>query len=139
MKVSLKKLSVIVGLLSASIANALPGQITLTNQTPLSLGTSIAGLPGQPIAPNSSRSANYSLVSMGCFYGSALTNCPIVFTDNATGASVATVHINVETATLTQAPHFHGTYADEYEVTGWQASPLSSICIVKKDHKVNVA
>ena len=144
MKVSFKKLSVHLGLisaclLSANVVLADASQITLTNQTTLSLGTSIAGLPGQPIAPNSSRSANYTLLSMGCFYGGCLTNCPIEFSDRATGARVATVYINVDTLTLTKEPQFHGSYADDYEVTGWQTSPISSISIVKKSNNANVA
>lgn len=141
MKVSLKKLSVHIGLLSAGLLSAnlaFANQITLTNQTSLSLGTSISGLPGQSIAPNSSRSANYIMLSMGCFYGGSTTNCPILFTDTSTGAPVATVYMNVDNLTLTQPPHFHGIYADEYEVTGWQSSPISTICIVKKDNTVNV-
>lgn len=139
MKVSLKKLSVL-GLLSVSLLSATSSfaNVTLTNQTSLSLGTSISGLPGQSISPNSSRSANYTLLSMGCFFGGSTTNCPILFTDNATGSPVATVYINVDTLTLTQPPRFHGTYANDYEATGWQASPISTICIVKKDNAVSV-
>ena len=142
MKVSLKKLSVHLGLLSAGLLSAnmvFANQITLTNQTSLSLGTSISGLPGQPIAPNSSRSANYTLLSMGCFYGGSTTNCPILFTDKATGASVATVYLNIDTLTIAQAPQFHGNYANDYEVTGWQTSPISNICIVNKNNAVNIA
>ncbi|MGE3319956.1 MAG: hypothetical protein AB7I18_11745 [Candidatus Berkiella sp.] len=138
MKVKYENKSLIhMGLLSAtllfsSLATALPTQITFTNNTSLSLGTSIAGLPGNGVEPNATKSASYSLVSMGCFFGNVLNNCPIEFTDRHSGAKVATVYINAETATLTRAPQFHGTYGDEYEVTGWQASPISHIYIVKK-------
>ncbi len=140
MKVSLKKMSVL-SLLGASLLStniAFANQITLTNQTSLSLGTSISGLPGQAIAPNSSRSANYTLLSMGCFFGGSTTNCPIVFTDNVTGSPVATVYMNVDNLTISQPPKFHGTYANDYEATGWQSSPISTICIVKKDNTENV-
>lgn len=145
MKVSQKKLSLVrtscltAGLFFSSLALALPSQITFSNETSLSLGTSIAGLPGQGVAPNATKSANYALVSMGCLYGNVIHNCGIEFTDRSNGAPVATVYINAETATLTRPPLFHGAYGEEYDVTGWQTSPIEHIHIVKKNKSVNVA
>jgi hypothetical protein len=135
----MKKISLLAAcLFSSTLAQAaLPEHITFSNETSLSLGTSIAGLPGNGVAPNVTKSVSYVLVSMGCFYGNVLKNCPIEFTDNATGARVATVSINAETATLTQPPQFYGSYADEYEVTGWQGSPIQHIYIVKKGNSEN--
>lgn len=145
MKVKIKKITTGLVLLGAWCLNsnialaALPTSITFSNETSLSLGTSIAGLPGNGVSPNATKSANYVLVSMGCFYGNVVQNCPIEFTDRATGAPVATVYINSETATLTRAPEFHGNYGQEYEVTGWEASPVEHIHIVKKGGNTNVA
>lgn len=137
MKVNIKKLTSGLALfgaccLSSSIAFALPNYITFSNETSLSLGTSIAGLPGSGVSPNTTKSANYITVSVGCYYGNVVNNCPIEFTDRSNGARVATVYINSETATLTRAPEFHGNYGEEYEVTGWETSPIEHIHIVKK-------
>ncbi|MCS5711821.1 hypothetical protein [Candidatus Berkiella aquae] len=134
MKVSMRKLGFMsVGLMCSSLAMALPSQITFTNETSLSLGTSIAGLPGQGILPYTTKSASYVIVSMGCFYGSSdPKNCPIQFTDrNNENVLVATVYINPETGELNQAPEFSSSYAD-YEAKGWESKPIDHIYIVKK-------
>lgn len=144
MKVKIKKITTGLALLgacclSSGIALALPSYITFSNETSLSLDTSIAGLPGSGVSPNTTKSANYITVSVGCYYGNVVNECPIEFTDRSSGARVATVYINSETATLTKAPEFHGSYGEEYEVTGWEASPVEHIRIVKKGGNTNVA
>ena len=139
MKVSLKKLSIHFALIGSCLLTSnsitaleLPNYITFTNETSLSLGTSISGLPGSGVAPNTTKSAPYATVGVGCYFGKVLNNCPIEFTDKKNGAPVATVYINAETATLTRPPVFHGTYGDLYEVTGWESYPISHIKIVQK-------
>ena len=119
-------------LTSGAFATELPSHITFSNFTPLALNSSLAGLPGQGIAPNVTRPVFYSLVHYICSFTSNLNNCPIEFTNRENGEKVATVYLNAETATLTQAPIFHGNYGDEYEVVGWNASPLCEITITKK-------
>ncbi len=120
-------------LLCATVAQGVvPAQITFSNLTDLALTTSIAGLPGKGIAANAVKPVSYGIVSLACNFYKVVNSCPIEFTDAATGAKVASVYINSETATLTQAPTFYGNYANLYEVKGWEASPLSEISIVKK-------
>jgi hypothetical protein len=126
------KLTLITTSLFASAANALPTDITFSNNTPLDLATSISGIPGNGVAANVSRAVSFSIVSFGCYVTGNMNNCPIEFSDKATGEHVATVHMNVETATLNQAPIFYGNYANEYEVTGWESSPVTHITINKK-------
>lgn len=109
-----------------------PTQIIFNNETPLDLATAIAGLPGNGIAPSTTRPVSYNIVLLGCNYSGRANHCPIEFTDKRTGDKVATVYINAETATLTQPPLFYGTYAQKYEVSGWEASPLSNISIIEK-------
>jgi hypothetical protein len=109
-----------------------PAQITFSNLTDLALSTSIAGLPGQGIAPSVVKPVSYNIVNMACTFYRVVNNCPIEFTDKTTGAKVATVYINAATATLTQAPTFYGNYANLYEVKGWDASPITEISIVSK-------
>lgn len=137
MKIQVNKLSITLAALAAdlclaTIANASPSQITFSNDTDLALITSIAGLPGNGIAPNVTKPVSFSIVTMGCYYGGVLNNCPIEFSDKSNGERVATVYINAETATLTQAPVFYGHYANEYQVLGWEASPISQISISRK-------
>lgn len=118
---------------AATVAHAeVPASITFSNLTDLALSTSIASLPGRGIAANAVKPVSYGIVTLACGFYNVKQNCPIEFTDSATGAKVATVYINAETATLTQAPTFYGSYADLYEVKGWEASPLSEISISKK-------
>ncbi len=109
-----------------------PSSITFSNLTDLALTTSIAGLPGRGIAANAVKPVSYSIVTLACGFYNVKQSCPIEFTDSATGAKVASVYINSDTATLTQAPTFYGMYADLYEVKGWETSPLSEISITKK-------
>lgn len=138
MRLSNKKLSISLNtilagyLLSISVAQALPSEITFSNDTSLALATSISGMPGQGVAANVTKSVSYVLVSMGCYYSGFMNNCPIEFSDKSNGEKVATVYINAETATLTQPPIMYGHYANEYDVQGWETSPISHISIVKK-------
>lgn len=121
----------------AGTANAgTPSSVTFSNHTSLSLGTSIAGLPGHGIDPSISKTVGYNLVNLGCSYSGKPENCPIDFTDKQTGAKVATVYINAKTATFTSEPTFYGSYASEYEVLGWDQSPISHIIISKKGGEV---
>ncbi len=144
MEVSRKKLSVTrMGLaavlaLSCNIACAkLADSLEVTNQTNLNLGTTAAGWSGNGIQASSSAAISTARISMGCFFGGALSNCPIEFTDLATGSKVATVFLDVYSGALTGAPTFHGSYGSEYDVIGWQNNPLSHIYIVKKDNGNN--
>ncbi len=140
MKVSRRKLLVThmslaaVLALSCNIACAkLADSLEVTNQTNLNLGTSAAGWSGNGISANSSAAISTTRISMGCFFGAALSNCPIEFTDLATGNKVATVFLDTYSGALLGAPTFHGGYASEYDVIGWQDNPLSHIYIIKKD------
>lgn len=120
------------GAIFAISASAVPAEITFTNNTSLALNTSIAGLPGNGISANETRSVGYGIVSMGCNFGNALTNCPIEFTDRNTGDRVATVYMNATTGALVSAPVFYGNYEKEYEVIGWEANPIEHITISAK-------
>lgn len=111
---------------------ALPTEITFSNNTSLDLATSISGIPGNGVAPNITRSVSYSVVSFGCYITGNMNHCPIQFTDKANGEHVATVYINADTASLNQAPILYGDYAANYEVTGWETSPINHITINKK-------
>lgn len=125
--------SIVVGLsLGFAVQAQTPKNITFNNQTDLALHTSISGLPGQGVPANTVKTVDYYLVKVGCYYSPNKFHCPIEFTDKKTGAKVATVYINSETATLTEPPRFYGAYANEYEVIGWEASPLKEITITKK-------
>lgn len=124
--------NVLVGYLLISPAQAVPSQITFSNDTSLALGSSLAGMPGTGIAPNITKPVTYTIVSMACYYSGHMNNCPIEFSDKSNGEKVATVYLNAETATLTQPPVLYGNYANEYEVTGWESSPISTISITKK-------
>ncbi len=126
---NLRSLAIIAGSLVAFSAAAVPNEITFTNNTSLSLSTSIAGLPGNGISANETKAVGYGIVTMGCNFGNALTNCPIVFTDRATGEKVASVNIDASTASLVQPPVFYGNYESNYEVTGWENGPISHISI----------
>lgn len=106
--------------------------ITFSNQTSLTLATSIAGLPGNGIAPSVTKPVTLNLVMMGCSFANALENCPIEFSNKDTGEKVATVYINALTATLTQQPIFHGQFGEQFAVLGWESSPLTHISIVEK-------
>lgn len=138
MKVNIKKLTIKSAIFSSLLLvgghafATTPSQITFSNETSLSLGTSIAGLQGNGVTPNTTKSVSYVFVGVGCYAGNVVNNCPIEFTDRSNGARVATVYIDSATATLTRAPEFHGNYGNEYEVTGWEASPIDHIHIVKK-------
>lgn len=120
----------IVGGLFNTAASASPvSEITFTNETSIALDTSIAGFPGNGVDANSSKAVSYAKVAVGCWAGGNSYNCGIEFANRETGEKIATVYINAETATLTQAPIFHGSYGSEYEVAGWEASPISHITI----------
>ena len=110
-----------------------PSFITFTNETPLSLATSIAGLPGNGIAPSVNKTVSYYFVNIGCTASGNPENCPIEFFDKSTGEKVATVFINALTATLNSEPIFYGMYGTSYQVTGWEQSPISHISIVKRN------
>lgn len=137
MKIITKQKSLLTSLiggliLTTNIYAEAPAQILVNNETSLSLSTSIAGLPGKGISPNVTQQVGYTIVSMGCHYGGNPTNCPIEFTNRDNGELVASVYIDVLTATVTQAPVFYGEYANKYEVVGWQASPITEIKISAK-------
>ncbi len=120
-------------LFAATVVHAAPpAQITFSNMTNLELSTSIAGLPGRGISANAVKPVSYSIVTLACGFYRVTQECPIEFKDSATGAKVASVYINSDTATLTKAPVFYGEYAAKYEVQGWEASPITEISIVKK-------
>ncbi len=123
------------GLLALCVAQAhavMPNEITLTNETDLTLGTSVAGLPGNDILPHASRPVAYSIVMMGCNFANAITNCPIEFFDRTTGDVVASVRLNANEVKLNEAPVFYGNYGDLYEVTGWEGDSVSNITIANK-------
>lgn len=135
MKFMKSKLAVLAcgSVLSLTALADAPSQITVTNNTNLTLSTSIAaGLPGNDFAAHQSRDVNYGLISMGCNAGGMLDSCPLKFTDKSNGETVATVNINVNTATLVGPPVFFGEYGDKYEVQGWEASPLQNIVLSEK-------
>lgn len=141
MKVSRNKLSVAhIGLAAAlalgcNVACAkLADSLEVTNQTNLNLGTSAAGWSGNGISANSSAAISTTRISMGCFFGGALGNCPIEFTDLATNRKVATVFLDVYNGVLHGEPIFHDEYIGKYNVLGWQGNPLSHIYIVEKDN-----
>lgn len=129
-------LKVVLGLISLSFVSAVHAapvsSILFTNETPIALSTSIAGLPGNGVPANTSQPVSYDKVSMGCFWGGNMGNCAINFNNKANGELVATVYINANTATLTKAPVFYGEYAAKYEVNGWEASPITHITISEK-------
>lgn len=115
---------------SATASAAAPvSEITFTNETSIALDTSIAGFPGNGVDANTSKAVSYAKVAIGCWAGGNSYNCGIDFADRETGEKIATVYINAETATLTQAPIFHGSYGNEYEVVGWESSPITHITI----------
>lgn len=118
-------------LLSFSV-HAAPTEIVFSNLTDLSLDTSVAGLPGNGIDSNVTKPVSYAIVSIGCNYANAMNNCPIEFYNRANGEHVATVRINAYEASLVEAPTFYGDYGNNYEVTGWETSPISSITIQAK-------
>lgn len=115
-----------------------PQYVTFSNDTPLSLSTSIAGLPGSGIEPSISKTVSYQLVSIGCTYGGNPQNCSIDFIDRNTGNKVATVNINALTATLNSEPIFYGDYGMSYQVSGWEDSPINHISITKKGGYYNI-
>lgn len=119
-------------LTSTAVQAETPSQITFNNLTSLALDTQLASTPGQGIAANVSKPVNYSLVYWICYYSNTFNHCPIVFTDKSNGQKVATVYINAETATLTEPPALYGNYASEYEIRGWETSPITEIIITKK-------
>lgn len=129
----LKLISLLAAISVSGLAQAdVPAYITFTNNTPLALNSSVAGVPGSGIEPSMTKSVSYSIVSMACFYSGNQSECPIRFSNRDNGDEVATVYINSQTATLTQAPIFHGSYGATYMVEGWEASPISHITISKK-------
>lgn len=122
------------GLLLASPVSAdAPSFVTFTNETSLSLATSIAGLPGYGIDANITKAVPFNIVSLGCNYKQLEQNCPIEFIDKQNGEKVATVYINSITGTLNGQPIFYGNYALQYEVLGWEQSPINHITISKKE------
>ena len=123
-----------VGVLGISgTAFAMPvSQITFTNETPIALNTSIAGFPGNGIPASTSEAVGFEKVSMGCFWGGNMQNCGINFSNKNNGELIATVYINANTATLTQPPVFNGQYGSQYEVIGWESSPITHITIREK-------
>jgi hypothetical protein len=123
--------------LSSTCLADTPSHVTFSNETNLSLNTMIAGLPGSGIDPSVSKTVSYSIVNWGCTYRSDPQNCPIEFFDKQTGNKVATVYINSLTATLNAEPIFYGEYASLYQVSGWDASPISHISIVYKNNAVS--
>tara|TARA_R110002110_G_scaffold195770_1_gene405415 strand:+ start:11563 stop:11988 length:426 start_codon:yes stop_codon:yes gene_type:complete len=114
---------------SAATFAAPVSEIVFTNETLIALDTSIAGFPGNGVDANTSKAVSYGKVAVGCWAGGDSYNCGINFANRETGEQVATVYINAETATLTQAPIFHGDYGSQYEVTGWESSPITHITI----------
>lgn len=133
-KISLRSASIFTSLfLTVCAANAAnPTYITINNQTDLALGSQLSTAPGLGIGPSISKPFNYSVIYWTCYYSGNLNRCPIEFNDKSNGAKVATVYLNAETATLTEAPTLYGEYANKYEVRGWEASPLSEITITNK-------
>ena len=130
---SFAKLSILAStLLLGSIAVAVPTSIEFTNNTSLSLATAIGNFPGNGIEANVSRSVHYSIITLGCYSQGLQNDCPIEFTDRETGEKVATIRMNAETGTLLSAPTFYGKYANDYTVTGWDATPISHITINEK-------
>ncbi|HET9843215.1 MAG TPA: hypothetical protein VFP93_00990, partial [Gammaproteobacteria bacterium] len=116
---------------STQVWSAPPTEIIFSNFTDLSLNTSIAGLPGNGIDPMISKPVSYGIVTIGCNFAQALTNCPIEFRDRANGNHVATVRINAIEASLVEPPIFYGEYANRYKVTGWETVPIKEITIQK--------
>jgi hypothetical protein len=113
--------------MSAAIAGT-PQYIYVVNNTDLSLSSSIAGLPGNGIKPGETRAVPYGIINLGCSHGMVMNNCPITFTDNSNGQTVAVVKLNALQAVLVEAPTFYGQYASKYLVTGWEGT-LSNITI----------
>lgn len=124
--------------LSSTCQAEMPSFVTFTNETNLSLNTMIAGLPGNGIEPSVSKTVSYNLVNWGCTASGNPQHCPIEFFDKQTGNKVATVYINALTATLNAEPTFYGEYAALYQVSGWEASPISHISIVNKNNVFGV-
>jgi hypothetical protein len=119
--------------LSASLAEALPSQIYFTNSTDLALNATVAGRPGKPIAAQVNHyGVPYMAVYVACQYTGKQKSCPIEFTDQKTGAQVATVTINADQARVITAPVLFGEYAEKYQVTGWENSPVDHIFISYK-------
>lgn len=131
---TLKTLALFSGLAwSASTVAAPPiSEITFNNQTNLELRTVIGSMEGKGIPANARVSRPYDAISTGCFLAQNLPNCAINIHNKANNELVATVYMNAYTATLNQAPIFYGNYANQYEVIGWQASPLREITINAK-------
>lgn len=132
---NLKFVCLLTSFLTLGTAQATPSYITFSNSTSLSLNTFIAGLPGYGIEPNVTSPVSYNIVSAGCTYNGVATNCPIEFYNRHNGEKVATVFINANTATLTGQPVFHGMYGEEYEVRGWEQSPLNRITIIRRENR----
>ena len=119
-------------LLGSQLANAGAPikQIYFTNNTDLALNATIAGRPGKPIAAKAQGYAvPYMVVYVACQYTGMQKACPIEFTDQKTGSPVAKVVINAEQAQVLGAPTLFGTYASQYDIYGWQSTPVSHIHI----------
>lgn len=110
-------------------AAAAVSEIVFTNETPIALNSYAGGFPGNGIDASVTKAVGYSKIAMGCTIGGSPYNCDILFTNRDTGEKVATVNINIETATLNKAPTFHGDYGSKYVVMGWEDSPISHITI----------
>lgn len=123
---------ILVSSIIAFTAHAAPSEIIFSNNSDLSLDTSIAGLPGNGIDPNATKPVSYGIVTIGCNFANALYNCPIEFYNRANGEHVATVRINALEASLVEAPTFYGEYGNNYEVTGWENTPITAITIQAK-------
>lgn len=117
-------------LLGSVSAHALPSQIYFTNSTELALNATVAGRPGKPIAAFANHyGVPYMAIYVACQYSGKQKSCPIEFTDQKTGAKVATVTINANDAKVITAPVLFGEYAQKYQVTGWESAPLDHVFV----------
>lgn len=119
----------LIGYASSSMATAPISEILISNETPIALNSFAGGFPGNGIDASVSKAVSYNKVAMGCSIGGTPYNCDILFTNRETGEKVATVNMNIKTATLNQAPTYHGDYGSKYAVVGWEDSPITHITI----------
>lgn len=109
---------------------ALPTNLYFDNNTDVTFGAYTAGQPGATIAANVNNfSVPYIAVMFKCNNAGVPLACPIEFYDKSNGKKIASVILNIKTATISAPPVFESDYASFFSITGWDGSPLSRISI----------
>lgn len=108
---------------------SVPTNIYFDNQTDIAVDAFTAGNPGASIpAGVSNFPVPYIGVMARCNIGGVPNACPIEFYTND-GKLFASVILNVNTATVSTEPQFFGEFVGQYDISGWEASPVEHITI----------